>query len=528
MKKKTAGILLGILMLSASLAGCGTNEATEAASESAQTEGEGTGEITEDGEKTEDVGADAQENSGESEAAEENAEKTDEQESEDEDTENPEEAEEDEPAQKVAVLLPDEENWSVDAEALESNLEEDGYEPVVYYAEGDVSRQVSQIQELTEESVAAFIIAPVDPYGLPAVLSDVREADIPVFSYDELIMDTNAVNYYTAFGGRQVGRQIGEEIVKRQELDTLREEKESRTIEFFMGSIDDSQALFLYNGLMEVLQPYLDDGTLECPSGKISFDDTGLLRWSTSLAESRMQEIMEEFYEEGEAPDIICTGFDKAALQIEEVLDQAGILPGSDEWPMITGAGCEAEAVKSIASGRMDFSIFMDPREMAARCEDMVDAYLGREEDPDADEPEVNDYESYDNGVKIVGAYLCESQVIDGDNYEILIDNGFYTEDEVIPEMTPTPTPEAEEPSPTPTERPERRTTPVPSEDEPEITEAPSRKEEEPEATEAPAQEDEPETTEAPSREEEEPETTKAPGSASSSRASAAEKEEDA
>ena len=52
MKKKTAGILLGILLASVSLAGCGENEATEAASESAQTEGEGSGEITEDGEKT--------------------------------------------------------------------------------------------------------------------------------------------------------------------------------------------------------------------------------------------------------------------------------------------------------------------------------------------------------------------------------------------------------------------------------------------------------------------------------------------
>lgn len=53
-----------------------------------------------------------------------------------------------------------------------------------------------------------------------------------------------------------------------QELDKVREAKESRTIEFFMGSLDDTQALFLYNGLMEVLQEYLDDGTLVCRSGK--------------------------------------------------------------------------------------------------------------------------------------------------------------------------------------------------------------------------------------------------------------------
>ena len=371
MKKKTAGILLGILLASVSLAGCGENEATEAASESAQTEGEGSGEITEDGEKTEDAGVNGDKKT---EKNKEEKKENGEADSEDKAAEEEEETEDEEDALKVAVLLPDEDEWSVDAEALESNLEEDGYEPLIDYAEGDVSRQVSQIQELTEEKVAAFIIAPVDPYGLPDVLADVKEADIPVFSYDELIMDTNAVNYYTAFGGRQVGRQIGEEIVERQELDKVREEKGSRTIEFFMGSLDDSQALFLYNGLMEVLQPYLDDGTLECPSGKLSFDDTGLLRWSGSLAESRMQETLEEYYETGEAPDIICTGFDEAALQICSVLDQHGIAAGSEAWPMITGVGCDAEAVKSIASGRLAFSIFMDPREMAARCEDMVDA----------------------------------------------------------------------------------------------------------------------------------------------------------
>ncbi len=44
MKKKTAGIILGILLTATLLAGCGNNKATEAASESAQTEKEGTGE----------------------------------------------------------------------------------------------------------------------------------------------------------------------------------------------------------------------------------------------------------------------------------------------------------------------------------------------------------------------------------------------------------------------------------------------------------------------------------------------------
>ena len=488
---------MGLCIAAVSMGGCGTNEATEAASESAQTEGEGTGELSEDGEKTEDAEVNGEDSSDNSDAEDSDNEKEeDKSESSDENKgSDPEEAEQEdgdqeaEDVQKVAVLLPDEEEWSRDAEAFESSLEEDGYEPVICYAQGDISRQVLQIRDMLEEQVAAFIIAPVDPYGLPDVLKDVREADIPVFSYEDLIMDTNAVNYYTAYGGRLVGRQIGEEIAERQELYQVREDRESRTIEFFMGSLDDSQALFVYNGIMEILQPYFDDGTLECPSGRLSFDDTGLMRWSGSLAADRMEEILDGFYEEGEAPDIICTGFDEAALQIETVLDEYGIQSGTETWPMITGAGCEAEAVKTIASGRMEFSIFMDPRTTAEECENMVDAYLIREEDSEAEDPEVNDYESYDNGVKIVGAYLCEAQVIDGDNFEILIDNGFYTETEVRPEATPTPVPTA---SPTPTEEPENTATPTP---EATVTPDPS---EEPEAAATPDPSEEPEATATP------------------------------
>lgn len=335
---------------------------------------------------------------------------------------------------------------------------------MIEYAENDVSRQVSQIQELTAEEVSAFVIAPVDPYGLKSVLESVKEAEIPVFSYDDLIMDTNAVKYYVTFGGRQIGQMIGKKIIESEELDKVREAKESRTIEFFMGSLDDTQALFLYNGLMETLQEYLDDGTLVCKSGKLSFDDTGILRWSKNTAKSRAAEILEQFYPDGAAPDIICTGFDDAAGAVQEALQEAGVVPGTDIWPMITGNGCKEDAVKRIASGTQAFSVFMDSRELADQCEEMVNVYLHGEDDP-----EVNDYEQYDNGVKIIGTYLCESQVIDRDNYEILIDNGYYSEKEVEPDPTEAPKPvtptEAAEPTVTPTETPEE-VSPTPAETE--------------------------------------------------------------
>ena len=35
-----------------------------------------------------------------------------------------------------------------------------------------------------------------------------------------------------------------------------------------------------------------------------------------------------------------------------EVLEERGVVPGSEMWPMITGVECEPEAVKAVASGK--------------------------------------------------------------------------------------------------------------------------------------------------------------------------------
>ena len=478
MKKKTAFIFLGIFMTASLLSGCGkNNEATEAANESAQTEKEGTGEA-EDSEASQDTASETEkqetDKADQKDTEDTSKTETDKTDSEETDTKD---TEEEVNREQIAILLPKEDSWSVDGEELEKKFTDDGYEPVLLYADNDVSKQVMQIQQMTDAQVSAFVIAPVDAYGLKDVLTDVKEAEIPVFSYDELIMDTNAVRYYVTFGGRQIGQMVAKEIVDKEELEKAQENKESRTIEFLMGSQDNTQALFFYNGLMEVLQPYLDDGTLVCKSGKTSFDNTGILRWSDSQAKTRMSEILEESYAEGEAPDIICTGFDGAAVSVVSALEEAGFAKGTDSWPYITGSGCEADAVKRIAEGKIAFSIFTDRRTLADQCEDMVNVYLHGEDDP-----EVNDYEQYDNGIKIIATYLCEPQLIDNDNYELLIDNGYYTEKEVEPEATPTPaevsptpTEEPAEVSPTPTEEP-AEVSPTPTEEPAKISATPTEK----------------------------------------------------
>lgn len=434
MKKKTAMLLLGVSLALSLFAGCGkSKEATEAANESEATEKEGTGETPPVELKN---------------------------------TEEEEEKEKDEPEEepkgKVGILLPSDETdekWMADAEILEEELNGDGYDVEICYAGEDTSLQVSQIQEFLEEA-SALIVAPSDPYGLEDVLSEAKEKTIPVFSYDTLIMNTDAVKYYVTFDLRKIGQMIGENIVKAKELDKARENHESYNIEFLMGSPDESHSLFLYNGIMEVLQSYFDDGTLVSQSQKTSFDDTSVMRWSTGTAETKLGEILDGFYQNGEKLDILCTASDDFAYGALGVLEGRGILPGSEEMPYITGLGSKSEVVKKLASEEIGFTVFLDRRTLAEDCAKMVLTYLGGEK------PEVTDYEQYDNGRKIIGTYTCEGEIIDKDNYEMLIDNGYYEEEEIQPEPTVTSTP-SETPEPTvisePTEAPDLTEAPEPT-----------------------------------------------------------------
>lgn len=406
MKRKTAAILLGMIVSASLIIGCGSNEATEAASQGEQTGGE-----DEEQEKTQ------------------AAEKEEGEETKPEEDTSTEEQEEEEEPKTVAVLLPDsdDERWAADGENIQSELEAAGYESRLLYAGGDGEEQASQVLEMTEEGVDAFLIAPADAYALSDALVQAKEQDIPVFSYDELIMDSDAVSYYVTFNSREIGQALGNAIVERMELEKAREEARSYNIEFFMGSPDDLKSLFLYNGVMEVLQPYLDDGTLVCQSERTSFNDTSVMRFSESEAERNLSEILEEAYQ-GKTLDIICTSFDSAVTGVIDALDQVGISPEGGQWPMLTGVGCELEAVQRIAAGSQAVSVYMDRETLAKEAVNMVDTYLKGED------PEVTDYEQYDNGKKIIGTYTCEIQLIDRDNYELLIDKGYYTEEEVLPE----------------------------------------------------------------------------------------------
>ncbi|MBQ7424858.1 MAG: sugar-binding protein, partial [Lachnospiraceae bacterium] len=293
----------------------------------------------------------------------------------------------------------------------------------------DVQMQVSQIENMIASGANCLVIAAIDSGALTNVEDQAKQAGIPIIAYDRLLMDTDAVSYYATFDNKGVGTANGKYIVENatkngnKGLEAVSGAGDKMNIELLMGSPDDNNALMLYNGLMEELQPYFDNGTLVCKSGRTSFDDTCILRWSQETAQQNMENYLTGFYSD-EDIDIVASAFDGFAYGAKAALEGAGYT--ADNWPLITGQDAELMAVKNIIGGSQTMSIYKDTRLLAEKCVTMVEAVVN------GAQPEINDTEQYNNGKIVVPSYLCTPVAVDVDNYKsIIVDGGYYTEDQL-------------------------------------------------------------------------------------------------
>ncbi len=322
---------------------------------------------------------------------------------------------------KVAVAMPTQssERWMHDGANMKAQLEELGYTVDLQYAEDDVQAQVSQIENMIAAGANCLVIAAIDSDALVNVEQQAKDAGIPVIAYDRLLMNTDAVSYYATFDNKGVGTKIGEYIV--QHCGATKDDP--KTIELFMGSPDDNNAHMLYAGLMEQIQPLLDEGALVCKSGQLDFDSNNTLRWDQQTAMKRCEDILTRYYAD-EDLDIIASAFDGLSYGCMSALEGAGYTDAN--WPMITGQDAELMACKHIISGKQTMSIYKDTRLLASKCVTMVQAVL------EGAEPEINDTEQYNNGKIVVPSYLCEPVPVDKDNYkDVIIGGGYYTEEQL-------------------------------------------------------------------------------------------------
>jgi putative multiple sugar transport system substrate-binding protein len=319
----------------------------------------------------------------------------------------------------VGISMPTQssERWINDGRNMVAQFEELSYNTNLQYAEDIIENQIDQIENMITRGVDVLVIAPIDGDALTEVLELAASMDIPVISYDRLIRGSEHVSYYATFDNFQVGVLQGQYI---EEALGLADGEGPFNIEIFAGSPDDNNAYFFFDGAMSVIQPYIDNGQLVVQSGQTDFQQGATLRWDGSLAQERMDNLLSGFYSD-KTLDAVLSPFDGISIGVISSLKGVGY--GSDDLPLpvVTGQDAERPSVVSIIDGEQSHTIFKDTRQLASKAVQMADAVLKGEE------AEVNDTETYENGVKVVPSYLLEPTSVDINNYkEVLVESGYY------------------------------------------------------------------------------------------------------
>ena len=405
--KKALALMLGATMSLSMFAGCGesggstTAAATEAATEApAETEA-------------------ATEAPAETEAATEA------------ETEAATEATADAGGKKVGIAMPTKslERWNRDGSYLEEQFKNKGYEVKLTYSDNKIDQQVKDIEGLIADDVDLLVIAAIDGESLTQVLSEAKEENIPVISYDRLIMNTDAVSYYVSFDNYTVGKLQGEFVKDQLDLDNA---AGPFNIEFTAGDPADNNAGFFFNGAYDVLKPYIDDGKLVVVSGQTSFDQVATKAWDTATAMNRFQNILGSNYSDGTQLDVALCSNDSTALGVTQAIetDYAGT-----NSVIITGQDGDEANLKNLVDGKQTMTVYKAVANEAVATLDLGVALLNGET-PDAklidnsgwDFDCAYDTESYDNGTGKIPSYLLVPTVVTKDNLQKeLVDTGYYT-----------------------------------------------------------------------------------------------------
>ncbi len=324
-------------------------------------------------------------------------------------------------AEKVGVSMPtkDLQRWNQDGANMEAMLKEAGYEVDLQFASNDVKTQLDQVENMIAEGADVLVIAAIEGSSLGEALAMAKDEGIPVIAYDRLLMDSDGVSYYATFDNYMVGTVQGTFVKDALDLDNA---EGPFNLEITAGDPGDNNARYFYQGAIDVLQPYIDEGKLVVVSGQTAFDDVATPLWATETAQSRAENILSSYYADGTNLDAWLCSNDSTAQGVVAALDANY----NGEWPIVTGQDCDIVSVKNMIAGKQSMSVFKDTRTLAEQVVKMVGQIIAGEE------VDVNDTETYNNNVIVVPSFLCEPVFADINNYEaLLIDSGYYTADQL-------------------------------------------------------------------------------------------------
>ncbi|HEX5706293.1 MAG TPA: substrate-binding domain-containing protein [Pyrinomonadaceae bacterium] len=146
-----------------------------------------------------------------------------------------------------------EERWQRDHDLVKARAEAVGAEIEIQVANGSDADQSKQCENMLTKGVDVLIVAPHNGVAAAAIVEMAKKKNVPVISYDRLIMNSD-VDLYVSHQVTKIGQMQAQYALDHAPRGNY---------VIIYGSQTDNNAMLLKDGQMSVLKPAIDSGTIK-------------------------------------------------------------------------------------------------------------------------------------------------------------------------------------------------------------------------------------------------------------------------
>lgn len=306
-----------------------------------------------------------------------------------------------------------EERWQRDHDLVKARAAEVGADIEIQVANGSDADQSKQCENMLTKGVDVLIVAPHNGVAAAAIVEMAKKRNVPVISYDRLIMNSD-VDLYVSHQVTKIGQMQAQYALDHAPRGNY---------VLIYGSQTDNNAILLKDGQMGVLKPAIDSGAIKVVSEQHARE------WLASEARRIADDALTKAGNDIQA--IVASNDGTAGGAI------SALPPSLVGKVLVTGQDAELPAVQRIAQGEQTMTIYKPITPLAHSAVDSA-MKLARGE-------RVDTTATINNGRKDVPAILHEPIVADKNNLmETVVKDGYHKYDDVyknVPEAQRPPRP---------------------------------------------------------------------------------------
>jgi putative multiple sugar transport system substrate-binding protein len=330
----------------------------------------------------------------------------------------------------VGIVLPtkDEPRWVQDEKRFKDALKDSDYTTEILFSQGSSAKEKENVETLINKGIKVLIICPQDGDAAAAAVEAAKKEDITVISYDRLITNTDAVDYYVTFDSVAVGAAQGQYLIDNAK-------GTNQPLYLYAGAASDNNAFLFFQGAWSVLQPKIADGTFKIANSseaeglkgtaELSRDQLSKIlgqvttNWDANDAKNKAQTHLTAAAADMKGDVAVLAPNDGTARSIADVFASDGDISSY----VVTGQDAEKASIQYVIDSKQSMTVFKDVRMLVKDAMGMAIEVL------DGNSPETTG--SYNNGSVDVKAKQTDVIVVDKENVQQeLIDSGYYESSE--------------------------------------------------------------------------------------------------